>query len=125
MRISDWSSDVCSSDLRPHRAGGRATLMVPRPARRDRGRQPFTDRYQSLAIAHERPGLPIRPGDPRNKEEHHAGVARTRCMFGARADDIEYFAGPAGGRRWQKVLRKHGPKKIQRRPPRTPNITTQ
>src|SRR3546814_3681127 len=22
MRISDWSSDVCSSDLRPHRRGG-------------------------------------------------------------------------------------------------------
>src|SRR3546814_7984946 len=25
MRISDWSSDVCSSDLRPHEALGQAT----------------------------------------------------------------------------------------------------
>src|SRR3546814_4030479 len=25
MRISDWSSDVCSSDLHPQRAGGRDT----------------------------------------------------------------------------------------------------
>src|SRR3546814_13488673 len=44
MRISDWSSDVCSSDLRasrgPHRdrAGGRRGAR-PRPARRRRGQR--------------------------------------------------------------------------------------
>src|SRR3546814_3056966 len=40
-------------ERRPHLAGGRATLMVPRPARRARGRQPFrseehTSELQSL-----------------------------------------------------------------------------
>src|SRR3546814_16634111 len=28
MRISDWSSDVCSSDLNPHEAGGMAPLAI-------------------------------------------------------------------------------------------------
>src|SRR3546814_17088629 len=31
MRISDWSSDVCSSDLLRHRAGGLG-ILVPRSA---------------------------------------------------------------------------------------------
>src|SRR3546814_10834609 len=31
MRISDWSSDVCSSDLRPHQSAQRLPLPVPAP----------------------------------------------------------------------------------------------
>src|SRR3546814_10315910 len=36
MRISDWSSDVCSSDLRLHAAG--STCPRPRPIALGRGR---------------------------------------------------------------------------------------
>src|SRR3546814_9338807 len=33
VRISDWSSDVCSSDLRRHRLGGRQSDALAWPAR--------------------------------------------------------------------------------------------
>src|SRR3546814_11074013 len=29
MRISDWSSDVCSSDLQPHRPSGQKIMRCP------------------------------------------------------------------------------------------------
>src|SRR3546814_8055127 len=32
MRISDWSSDVCSSDLGPHASGDGTTTADPPPA---------------------------------------------------------------------------------------------
>src|SRR3546814_5585009 len=48
MRISDWSSDVCSSDLR-RRAGA---------ARRTRGRMTRTEKDKMLAGALYHPGAP-------------------------------------------------------------------
>src|SRR3546814_4641808 len=36
MRISDWSSDVCSSDLRQHRVGARLRVHVDRARRHAR-----------------------------------------------------------------------------------------
>src|SRR3546814_7502391 len=37
MRISDWSSDVCSSDLRARRVGRQRRLASARKAEEDRG----------------------------------------------------------------------------------------
>src|SRR3546814_10262416 len=45
MRISDWSSDVCSSDLGPARAGHRAGSGLRRGSARQRvGRRPRSPR---------------------------------------------------------------------------------
>src|SRR3546814_2780778 len=50
MRISDWSSDVCSSDLRPRpaSAGRRGSLPAPRPPR---ARAPAVSRRRLRADA--------------------------------------------------------------------------
>src|SRR3546814_1781396 len=47
MRISDWSSDVCSSDLRPGRARPRSW---PRSARRSLWPRALSDPCRSLAL---------------------------------------------------------------------------
>src|SRR3546814_2286485 len=44
MRISDWSSDVCSSDLRACDLSGKCGTLRPCPLRRDRGNR----RHQKL-----------------------------------------------------------------------------
>src|SRR3546814_6225379 len=69
MRISDWSSDVCSSDLHRHDAGGR---------KRD---PPLGDR-QPLAVHHD----PERPGDvvvivERLAHAHHDDVGELPVAF--------------------------------------------
>src|SRR3546814_11714101 len=46
MRISDWSSDVCSSDLDPLRHGGQAGAVVREAARS----QPDTSRVAHLDL---------------------------------------------------------------------------
>src|SRR3546814_1048455 len=69
MRISDWSSDVCSSDLRRHRVKRERHLADPLVRRIDRG-------YGDLAIF----GIDInagvadhrlRAGEPRIDLRHH------------------------------------------------------
>src|SRR3546814_10033730 len=52
MRISDWSSDVCSSDLlhRQRRImADRQPVDIGKPCRRDRQRRPWADDHPSLA----------------------------------------------------------------------------
>src|SRR3546814_10895633 len=69
MRISDWSSDVCSSDLAIRFAGGDAVA-------RDRSRLLFgpviaCDRHGRTARRHGRPADLRRTGIP----QHHAETA--------------------------------------------------
>src|SRR3546814_19086798 len=63
MRISDWSSDVCSSDLARHRHG----MAVSRPTRCDRG---GGDGARPAARHMERP--PFAGHDPPGKESDPA-----------------------------------------------------
>src|SRR3546814_1675030 len=78
MRISDWSSDVCSSDLRAHGAMVRAGLVQPRDL------QPETADEEALAGNAPVPGpVPSRsrqtahractPALPRPRGNHGAG----------------------------------------------------
>src|SRR3546814_15015144 len=62
MRISDWSSDVCSSDLGAERAG---------PARRGRAHRSQSPRHYGRAVRRSRGGEPellaeppLRPREP-------------------------------------------------------------
>src|SRR3546814_7368422 len=67
MRISDWSSDVCSSDLRravgqllPGRSPGRPPLRA-QPHRRDERRHPAGDRTQGPGLGRTGHGEPFAP----------------------------------------------------------------
>src|SRR3546814_3875122 len=66
MRISDWSSDVCSSDLNL-RGGRRATAHLARLGRRriaflgDIEAPEVIQRYQGYLRALEEAGLPVDP----------------------------------------------------------------
>src|SRR3546814_16265421 len=64
MRISDWSSDVCSSDLRSHRRGGalrkcavRLTRRLPAPFQPE-GSGAGSDLQKGLSYS---PAGPLRP----------------------------------------------------------------
>src|SRR3546814_12794567 len=48
MRISDWSSDVCSADLRPLMQGG--ILPAPAPAPRDNGAHERVEALHDLVL---------------------------------------------------------------------------
>src|SRR3546814_5867089 len=74
MRISDWSSDVCSSDLRTPSKGGSAT--VPTAAKSERvpqevggieGATPMAERVAVLGLLNKRNGLvrelEMKPGE--------------------------------------------------------------
>src|SRR3546814_16284688 len=63
MRISDWSSDVCSSDLRP----------PARPVRRYRHRYHEPQRHRRLPGAHHGDGEPHL--HPAEAERHHPVAA--------------------------------------------------
>src|SRR3546814_13063406 len=80
MRISDWSSDVCSSDL-----GGRFEIVAA--TQRDRARAAFG---QGTAI-HSVPSLEHRPGGKRNAriDQQHGGSGKIVL------DRLELGAGPA------------------------------
>src|SRR3546814_19848303 len=54
MRISDWSSDVCSSDLK-HRISNALSRTVGKSRRHARARAAF--RRELLAVAQHRPGI--------------------------------------------------------------------
>src|SRR3546814_18266587 len=76
MRISDWSSDVCSSDLQPRRAKPPAPLRIPPPRPRAR-----TGRIDQNAISR-----PFKRGQrPRFMSLiHEAGFDEERsCPIGA------------------------------------------
>src|SRR3546814_2549982 len=53
MRISDWSSDVCSSDLDPRFKGGRKQMKhrVRRPAHRDVEAHRIFERFKGRDLA--------------------------------------------------------------------------
>src|SRR3546814_4433971 len=73
MRISDWSSDVCSSDLRLFVVAGLgdAALRQPQAARQGRGAGVLTD----AGLEHDEPSLRgFRIGDPGASENHYRGV---------------------------------------------------
>src|SRR3546814_6073490 len=58
MRISDWSSDVCSSDLRAHLAGG---FPIPRgPPRESPGANVFCDVFAKRLVSPIRPSKAVR-----------------------------------------------------------------
>src|SRR3546814_2410372 len=76
MRISDWSSDVCSSDLRDHRAEHLfARDPVVRVGEHDRRRKPETTTVgrrpaerDTTAVEVGRDLVPVRGGDERSEE---------------------------------------------------------
>src|SRR3546814_20407901 len=77
MRISDWSSDVCSSDLRrPWRAG--ALMAEAHRRRRER------DAQRRGGFSGERPAL--RRGGAREADLRHAGERACRIEGGEAAD---------------------------------------
>src|SRR3546814_7853767 len=90
MRISDWSSDVCSSDLRLHGGLRRARLVVPfrevadQPALVDGAVDPFDPRPPLAGV--ERPGgaqdddrRPVAPGiEDAHGRVHQADIAVNR-----------------------------------------------
>src|SRR3546814_9617486 len=77
MRISDWSSDVCSSDLRdgrgPHVEGGPGPLRVHRMREMSERVSGLEHRQAALAEAldHEPAGPPVRgrTEDPRGRKD--------------------------------------------------------
>src|SRR3546814_8306598 len=84
MRISDWSSDVCSSDL--HAAGHRIAAVYtqpPRPAQR--GKKVQQSAVHDWADAH---GLPVRPPKSLKGAEEQAAFA---------ALNLDVAVGPAYG----------------------------
>src|SRR3546814_14033669 len=60
MRISDWSSDVCSSDL----AQAQRAVRRPAAARGDRPRDRVRSDAADLRRAHRRPRPPVGRGNP-------------------------------------------------------------
>src|SRR3546814_2630205 len=69
MRISDWSSDVCSSDLLVHRQG-----HVPSPEDEDRQRQPGRERAERIDLKRVEP----RQADRRGIERRARSQLRQR-----------------------------------------------
>src|SRR3546814_12232813 len=82
MRISDWSSDVCSSDLRAHvRQAARAGPRPPAASAHRAGAGRLFFRYQAGLAAGQRAGRP--PGRAARRSGlrhrgHLAGVAAER-----------------------------------------------
>src|SRR3546814_3350982 len=67
MRISDWSSDVCSSDLQRLRIG------KPDPRRRAGNDGGFTLEKHGLLLLDQKPFVPGRdPGLSKHGSRHHA-----------------------------------------------------
>src|SRR3546814_3441651 len=63
MRISDWSSDVCSSDLQRGIAGHRNSLQAERPQR--------IERRDTFAQSAPQQRLPTGQADMGDTVEHH------------------------------------------------------
>src|SRR3546814_7631207 len=76
MRISDWSSDVCSSDLGAHQpSGGRGDLRPARPARAAGGRG---DAARSDSLRRRPAGARPALRDRRVEDRARAGLAGGR-----------------------------------------------
>src|SRR3546814_15126702 len=77
MRISDWSSDVCSSDLRMARESGMELLVYQNPEAKARGINPFdhgplhTDMWKTAGLkqALDLHGFDVAFGGARRDEE--------------------------------------------------------
>src|SRR3546814_9726927 len=74
MRISDWSSDVCSSDLRAAAHAGGTCAALPLPVECDRCRTGLGSRVSRSSIplvaVCARGGLPMVRAAPERSEEH-------------------------------------------------------
>src|SRR3546814_17547589 len=89
MRISDWSSDVCSSDLQPHRLGVIAELrpayrlpqLVHRPDTAGDGEEAVGEVGEhALSLVHPRDDMAL--GDAARSEERRVGTERVRtCRY--------------------------------------------
>src|SRR3546814_11849726 len=117
MRISDWSSDVCSSDLRQHNSRGRTALCkrggkngwlvahdlrLAEPQAGDARRQLRDFRAVDRADAHA-PDLPARGHRAEQACAGHAGPAQHRPpppgrQSGVQGTRVELWVGPGGPR---------------------------
>src|SRR3546814_13067987 len=97
MRISDWSSDVCSSDLR-----GRTG-----PRRRE---------WQVARLAHE---LSQPAAQPRSRGDDLSGRSSPRSLL-RRVEDRQSFAKARGGRRGPPMPSLHPPPRHPTLPPFLP-----
>src|SRR3546814_10900345 len=78
MRISDWSSDVCSSDLRGQRADRLQTLLLHhRRQQRGRRHEAIADQARNPAHARQSPG---RSREPMRLRENMKAAKEHRCM---------------------------------------------
>src|SRR3546814_5180222 len=68
MRISDWSSDVCSSDLLIIAVGPAAALGLYREIRNNRRITPLPGKYYAVDVDVHRSDHPLRSGDPRHHD---------------------------------------------------------
>src|SRR3546814_7815930 len=71
MRISDWSSDVCSSDLPPRAVRGRLDLRAPPPAEGDS----FHDRHRPRLLE------PLRNVARRREQIGRASCRERVCQY--------------------------------------------
>src|SRR3546814_20522481 len=86
MRISDWSSDVCSSDLEPRTGAGKAVSLRPgRTMSAARRSQYLAHHILRAAVAHTPVGLDERTvhigrvGGPRRDARIPAGIGPPSC----------------------------------------------
>src|SRR5438093_12463521 len=77
--VSDWSSDVCSSDLSLDRLLFRAEAMRPRPPALESAQQPKLQIAGDRTAAHRHaPVQPAEPGKTRSEERRVGKECRTR-----------------------------------------------
>src|SRR3546814_3553558 len=87
MRISDWSSDVCSSDLERHgvddavRLGGRRHLALADPPAQVEGvthdAGGAVPRHDGLLDRHLAPGATVQPSADLGRSEEHTSELRS------------------------------------------------
>src|SRR3546814_1837177 len=84
MRISDWSSDVCSSDLVTDREAGHVPLGLGVPQRLVGLAQPGKQQMQRLAVIVDH-ATPASPGGERILEVDYAGAKAADVLIGPQA----------------------------------------
>src|SRR3546814_6918345 len=90
MRISDWSSDVCSSDLDPARDAGRFDSAADDPARNVAGRRlaaPAGGRSRHRSCYCQAIGYCLREASLRGGTEHYRHQAGMRDACGIAVDE--------------------------------------
>src|SRR3546814_14381462 len=100
MRISDWSSDVCSSDLEPRTGAGKAVSLRPgRTMSAARRSQYLAHHILRAAVAHTPVGLDERTvhigrvGGHRRDDRILAGIGQP-AFLGIGAAQTQRVAGP-------------------------------